>query len=232
MIVVTALGVIFLCYLGVWQLQRAEEKTHILLSNEQHKNQLPKKLVLPIEDINTLRFQRIQLQGSFISSRQFVLDNQIHQHQVGFNILTPFAIENTEVTILVDRGWVPLGPTRDVLPEVSIDEGTRTITGTAYVPFGKPYTLGVIDNDASSWPRLIQYLDFVDLEQRLGNKLLPLTLRLETGQEGGLITQWPLFAFTPKRHLAYAVQWFALAFTLLVIFIVLHMPRKVKKTNL
>ena len=225
----TVVGVIFFSFLGVWQLQRAEVKNQILFENEQRKNNVPLGLSLPVNDPSTLRFQRVQLQGKYLSSRQFVLDNQILQHQVGYNILTPFILDHSTAVVLVDRGWVPLRKSRAELPNISIDEQSRSIIGSVYVPFGTPFHLGGIDNGETTWPRLIQYLDFTSLEDRLELKLLPLTVRLEAHQEGGFKTAWPLFSFTPKRHFAYAVQWFALAITVLVIFVCLHLSRRTAK---
>ncbi len=224
-VIATIFGVFFLSVLGVWQLHRAEEKKHILIKIEQLKKSAPVKLSLPIYNPSTLRFQRVQLQGKYLSSRQFVLDNQVHQHQVGYNILTPFLLDGSQTVLLVDRGWVPLGRSRAELPAISIDEQSRSIIGSVYVPFGDPYHLGEIDNGETTWPRLIQYLDFEALGDRLELELQPFTVRLEAYQTGGFKTEWPVFAFTPKRHLAYAVQWFALAITVLVIFVLLHLPR-------
>ncbi len=228
-VIATALGVFFLSYLGVWQLQRADEKQQILLENKHRNSSTPEKLLLPVEDFSKLRLKRINIQGSYLSSRQFVLDNQIHEHNVGYNVLTPFLLENSNTVVLVDRGWIPLSQSRGKLPDISVAENPRAIVGTVYVPYGEPYKLGEIDNNESAWPRLIQFIDFAVLEKRLGEKLLPITVRLETGQDDGFITEWPLFAFTPKKHIAYAVQWFALAATLLIIFVVLHMPRSKKE---
>ncbi len=228
---ITVLGVFFLSCLGAWQLQRAEEKKQIILDIKRQNNSNPEKLELPIDDVTALRFKKVELQGHYIPSRQFVLDNQVLDYQVGYNILTPFMLYGSKLVVLVDRGWVALGPSRKSLPNIDIDGELRTVVATVYVPFGEPYTLGEIDNGETDWPRLIQYLDFAALETRLEHKLLPLTLRLEAGQDSGFITKWPTATLTPKRHLAYAVQWFALAITLLVIFIVLHMPRQSKESS-
>lgn len=228
-IIATVILVFFFSYLGIWQLQRAEVKNQILLENERRKNSDPQELLLPIDDPATLRFQRIRLQGKFLSARQFVLDNKIHKHQIGYNILTPFLLNNAKVVVLVDRGWVPLGASRANLPEITIDEQPRSIMGSVYVPFGEPYHLGDIDNGETSWPRLIQYLDLGALEARLKLRVLPFTLRLAANQDGGFTTEWALFSFTPKRHLAYAVQWFALAITVLIVFVLLHVKRSNSK---
>ena len=229
-LIATAVGVFCLSSLGVWQLQRAEEKKQTLRDSQLQTKDTPQSIRLPVTEPEKLRYQRIQLQGRYISSKQFVLDNQVHDHKVGYNILTPFRIINTEFVVLVDRGWIALENSRQQLPEVNVSEELRTVTGTVYALFGKPFTLGEIDNGDSNWPRLIQYLDFDVLGDRLGNTLQTFTLRLDRDQQDGYLREWQIFAITPNRNLAYAVQWFALALTLLVIFIVLH-TSKSKKPN-
>ena len=219
----TIIGISIFSSLGIWQLQRAEYKKQILLENERRKNSAPINLTLPIDDPTTLRYQRVSIQGHFISSKQFVLDNQMHQHRVGYNILTPFLLEASNTIVIIDRGWVPMGADRNNLPSVSIDEEPRSIIGTVYVPFGKPFHLGGLDDGQDSWPRLIQYLDFIVMGERLEQNILPLLVRMEPNQSGGYITEWPVFAFTPNRHLGYAVQWFSLAITVFIIFLYFHM---------
>ena len=229
-VIATIAGVFFLSSLGVWQLQRAEEKKQIHLENESRKNSAPQTFSFPITDPASLRFQRIRVQGRFISNKQFVLDNRYLDHQVGFNILTPFKLDNSDKVVLVDRGWLPLKGPREKLPIIDVDENLRTLVGTVYVPYGKAFSLGEIDNSIS-WPRLIQYLDFKELSIRLEHELLPLSLRMEANQADTYKAQWVVYASSPKRNLGYAFQWFAMALALLVIFIVLHRPRSITRSN-
>jgi len=229
-VVATIAGVFFLSSLGVWQLQRGEEKKQIQFENESRKNKPPQELNFPITDPASLRFKRIHVKGRFISNKQFVLDNRYLDHQVGFNILTPFKLHNSDKVVLVDRGWLPLKGPREELPIIDVDEKLRTLVGIVYVPYGKSFSLGEIDS-STSWPRLIQYLDFKELSTRLEHELLPLTLRMEAGQPDTFKAEWVIYASSPKRNLGYAFQWFAMALALLVIFIVLHMPRSITRSN-
>ncbi len=223
----TVAGIFFLSSMGVWQLLRGEEKKQIQLEIEARKNSEPQAFSFPITDPASLRFQRIRVKGSFISSQQFVLDNRFLDNQVGFNIFTPFKIYNSDEVVLVDRGWLPLKGSRDKLPIIDVDENLRTLVGSVYVPYGKAFSLGEID-DSTRWPRLIQFLDFELLSERLGQDLLPLTLRMEEGQAGTYKAKWRIYeASSPKRNYGYAFQWFAMAITVLVIFIVLHRPKAI-----
>lgn len=225
-VVGTIAGVFFLSSLGVWQLQRGEEKRQIQSEIESRKSSEPQAFSFPILDPASIRFQRIKVQGRFISDKQFILDNRYLNGQVGFNILTPFELKDSDKVVLVDRGWLPLNGPRSQLPNIEVDESLRTLVGAVYVPYGKAFSLG--DMDASkSWPRLIQFLDFKELSIRLGNELLPLTLRMESEQADTYKAQWVMIASSPKRNLGYAVQWFAMAITLLIIFIVMHRPRSI-----
>lgn len=228
MAIATAAGVFFLCSLGVWQLQRAEEKKQIHQANESRKNIPPQELNFPITDLVNMRFQRVRVQGRFISSRQFILDNRYLNRQVGFNILTPFELHNSDKVVLVDRGWLPLKGPREELPTIDVDENLRTLVGMVYVPYGKAFSLGEIDDGTNAWPRLIQYLDFKELSMRLEHELVPLTLRMDAKQVDTYEAEWIIYASSPKRNLGYAVQWFAMALTLLIIFIVMHLPKSTK----
>lgn len=223
-LIATIAGIFFLSSLGVWQLLRGEEKKQIQFEIESRKNSEPQAFSFPITDPASLRFQRIRIQGRFISNKQFVLDNRYLDHQVGFNILTPFELSNSDNVVLVDRGWLPLTGSRDVLPNVEVDENLRTLVGAVYVPYGKAFSLGAIDSSIT-WPRLIQYIDFSELSTRLGQELQPLTLRMEAGQADAYKAQWVMLASSPNRNWGYAAQWFAMALTVLIIFIVLHRPK-------
>ena len=205
------------------QCKSAEYKKEILLEFDKRKNIEPLDLQLPIEDVADLRFHRIRLDGNFLSTKQFVLDNQIFQHQVGYNVITPFLMKANDIVVLVDRGWVSMGASRDVLPDVSINTRQRSIIGSVYVPYGKSFKLGNIDNNEKAWPRRIQYLDFDAMQERLSLKILPLVVRLDPEEVDGYVRQWPIFPFTSERHLGYAIQWFALTLTVIIFFLFFHL---------
>ena len=50
-------------------------------------------------------------------------------------------------------------------------------------------------------------------------------LLLDPGEPDGYLRQWQAPGFPPMRHLAYAVQWFGLALTLAVIYVVTNVRR-------
>jgi cytochrome oxidase assembly protein ShyY1 len=48
---------------------------------------------------------------------------------------------------------------------------------------------------------------------------------LDPGEPDGYARNWSAPGFPPMRHIAYAVQWFALALTLAVIYVVTNLRR-------
>jgi surfeit locus 1 family protein len=48
---------------------------------------------------------------------------------------------------------------------------------------------------------------------------------LDASEPEGFVRNWQAPGFPPVRHIAYAVQWFALALTLAVIYVVVNLRR-------
>ena len=48
---------------------------------------------------------------------------------------------------------------------------------------------------------------------------------LDAGEPDGYVRNWTAPGFPPMRHIAYAVQWFALALTLFIIYMVTNLRR-------
>lgn len=211
--------------LGMWQLGRAEEKRLQLHLYEQRAQGSVVELARSVDDPASLRFQHVRISGRLDSSRQFLLDNRIHQQVPGYYVLTPLKMPGRQEALLINRGWVPLGDARGRLPDIHVNEQDVRLSGHVYAPFGKAFSLGGMDTADARWPRVIQYLDFAAIEKRLGYPVLPFTVRLDEGVAEGYERDWRPVSFKPERHIAYAVQWFGLAATLLVIYVAVNTKR-------
>ncbi len=211
--------------LGRWQLERMHEKQAIE-AELLERSQLP-AAALPrdLERPETWRFRAVSIEGTPLSQRQFLLDNEVRNGRVGYAVLTPFALDDGRV-VLVDRGWVPVGGSRSELPQVEIPERRRRVEGRVYVPFGEPYSLGEAGAGDAPWPRVIQYLDFNAIAVWLRAQVPPLVVRMDAEEDGGYLRNWSALPFSADRHLAYAVQWFALALAVVVVFVLLSFSKK------
>ena len=216
---------VLLLSLGNWQLDRADEKRTIMQDYEQRIKQPTSELSFPISDAEQWRSRKVRIMGRFENEKQFLLDNQVSRGQVGLQVLTPLKLLHRDEAVLVDRGWVPLGPDRKQLPDISVDTDVVSLRGTVYVPYKQGFRLGSMDEGHFGWPRLIQYLDFGAMSDRVGYPLAPLTIRLDPNLPHGYRREWQPVSMSPETHLAYAMQWFTLAAVLIVIYLALSLKR-------
>ncbi len=210
-----ALAIILFSSLGFWQLQRAADKHALIDAIERGAQARAIDLPYAPEAFGELEYRRVRARGRFLRERQFLLDNRLLDGRVGYDVLTPLALDDGR-TVLVDRGWIPAGPRRAPQGPVAVDAaGPLTVTGRIWRP-DAGIALGRAVAEAQGWPRTATRVDYEALEQALGRPLVPAVIRAEQGHPWAL-TRRPLKpAFGPARHYGYALQWFALALTVLV----------------
>ena len=222
--------------LGFWQLSRAQQKTAVLKEFQARAELGP----FSAKDLRTpkdWRFYQVKLNGHFDDAHTILLDNKTFNGKVGYEVYTPFIAQGMDTTILVDRGFIPLGVSRDALPAVpKTAKGKATIQGMLntpplYVSFGE-----MRDNGKTAWPLRVEYIKLSTLSKLLDTNLYPYVLSINPESPSALQVKWQIVNVDPNKHMGYAVQWFALALTLLIISVVLNRaPRKkkvsVKKTR-
>ncbi len=212
--------------LGIWQLERAEQKRALVEHYEARSGDPPLRLTGAQRNAEHLRNRRILARGQYDAEHQLLLDNQIYRSRPGYHVLTPFRLAGEKVSVLINRGWVPLRATRDQLPDVHVSEDPRTVGGNVHVPSAPPLLLGESGDSVPGWPKVIQWIDYAALERRLGTPLLPFTLRLSPESSDGYVRDWsPRHGTPPEKHQAYAVQWFGFAVLLVVLYIGLNLRR-------
>jgi surfeit locus 1 family protein len=77
----------------------------------------------------------------------------------------------------------------------------------------------------TGWPLRVQFIDFKQMARRLDSALGAMIVRLDPKSPYGYRREWQIAPMGPQRHLGYAVQWFALACTLLVIYVLVNLRR-------
>lgn len=172
------------------------------------------------------RFQHVTVTGRFDDAHQFLLNNEIHDGNDGYQVLIPFELTDGR-TLLVDRGWVPFTGRQDRPPDVRLDvPGEHTLTGRLdNLPAGG-LSFGKMPPKAGSrWPKVTTFPDMPQLEAVLGHRLEPRILLLDPKMPFGYVREWTPPGMAPVRNLAYAIQWWAFAATVVVIWIVLSARR-------
>ena len=174
--------------------------------------------------LGTLQFHQVKATGIYDSERQFLLDNRTHMGISGYHVLTPLRLDK-ESGILVNRGWVPTGQYREILPNITAPEGEIDVVGKLFPP-PRVFLLGSTGYESEQWPRVVQSVDFQSMEALLGYTLGDGLIMMSPKEKGGYIRAWtPYYGITPKRHQAYALQWFSLAIALLIIYAVMNVSK-------
>ena len=217
-------GVVMLAILlrlGFWQLERAaykEELGAISQANDSAPAEAPDRL-LALGAVQRWRFRQARADGALQVRRQYLLDNRTHRGRAGYHVLA--LLPGTPAGILVNRGWVPVGPDRSKLPDLAVPESLAPLTGRLVPPPSPGVLLGPTGHDSASWPRVVQVVDLELMEQALGTDLLPAVLLLDPDQPACYVCDWsPVPGISAERHRGYALQWFALAAALVVIAVV------------
>jgi len=227
----TAVFMILFIRLGLWQLHRAQEKEWLLqkfAERAQHKP-LSGNELSNLSWSNSLYYQ-VQLIGKYDNFHTFYLDNKTFQGQAGYEIFTPFKAEGFATPILVDRGWLPAGASRAALPKVSA-ESMAMASGTL-TPAPHFFALGsVFDGTTPSWPLRIEFMDLQILSKLLGYSLFPYILSLDSATTAGLTRTWQIVIMPPEKHRGYALQWFAFALTVFILFVALNWNARKKNED-
>jgi surfeit locus 1 family protein len=179
--------------LGNWQLRRADEK---------------KQLSLP----------RVAVEGEFLPRYTVYLDNRTRRGIAGYEIVTPLRLRSSS-HVLVNRGWVEAGRTRDALPEVKTPSGEVRIEGIALERFPR------ILNLENSRDRVRQSLDIDAYASETGLKLEPRVIEQHSDTGDGLARDWPRADLGIERNESYALQWYSFAALAIVLAVVLSFRR-------
>lgn len=222
--VAVALALPILLGLGIWQVKRGQEKAQLLAEASAAADMAPLDLAR-ITRIDGVAGQRlVRVQGEFLVDQQGLLDNQVRDGQIGYDILTPLRAKGVPGVLLVNRGWLARGGLRSDVPEWQTPQGTVALTGYLHQPADIPFVSGeVTESFGGLW--VVSEISTPLLGQYLGLPVQARVLRLAPDSEHGFRRDWPVVAMTPQRHYGYAVQWFGLAGALLWMYVLAGMRR-------
>ncbi|MBI3898074.1 MAG: SURF1 family protein [Gammaproteobacteria bacterium] len=213
----------------MWQLQRADEKRTLQAEYDRRAVQAPMVVSSTVQPAAALQFSRIEARGFYESDYQLLLDNRIHQGMPGYHVITPLRIDNSDTRVLVNRGWVPLGDDRATLPVIDPPAGPVTVSGIATVPHDG-LALGAPPPLTRARPTVWPQFDLARYARSVPFPVQPVVILLDPrSPAGGYVRAWARLDAGIAVHLGYAVQWFALASTVLVVYVVLWLRAKRRK---
>lgn len=213
---IVLLGMTFLVRLGVWQLDRLQQRRDFNEMVYTRWTQEPFDLgaeELPT-DLGELEYRRVQAVGEFDYGNQIALKNQQRAGQPGVGLVTPLVLDDGRA-VLVARGWIPQADADPAAwgkydepagaPVVSI------IQESQLMPFDKPVPIP----DAPQ--QEVFYVNIDAIQPQMPYELLPFFL-LQLPEEGRMFDMLPYreepIRLTEGDHLSYALQWFTFALIL------------------
>lgn len=221
-LVLSLVLIIIFTRLGLWQLSRADEKD----SKQQLLDQLANETALTLPSsriaLSDLLFRNVEVRGQFIASHTIFLDNKIYRGAVGYHVITPMRIENSNMHVLINRGWVAIGKNRSTLPEVYTPTDIVTLSGIVLSPTIRTMKI----SDEISTGKVWIALDFERYQAVSELELQPvLLLQLDKSISDGLIREMERQDLGASKNMSYAFQWFFLAITVFILFLALNVKR-------
>jgi surfeit locus 1 family protein len=202
-------GAVGTARLGVWQLDRAAQKTAL------HEALLARSAMPPLDgaalastpDVAKEQLhRRVQLEGRWLAAHSIYLDNRQMNGRPGFFLVTPLLIGPGDA-VLVQRGWLPRNSRdREQLPAVDTPAGTVRIEGRIAPGLARLYEF---ESAASGTIR--QNLDVAAYARETGLHLRPLVVLQLDAAADGLQRQWTPAVLDVSKHHGYALQWFSLS---------------------
>ncbi len=197
--------------LGLWQLQRADEKRDLIRKGSNGP---------VIDSLSSLPQQlpgAVELQARLLSEQLLLLDNRTREGRVGYELLSLFQDAGSGRWGVVNLGWVAAGVDRGVLPALpALPDFTQQVSLKGMQLTAQPGFMLGADEWSPGWPKVIQQPDMARFETLFQRPLYPAIVRLTESVSDNTDTRWELVVMPPEKHLGYALQWFALALALLL----------------
>ena len=207
--------------LGFWQAERAEFKDTLqqkIIERKKLSQAAIEELPVSIEN---RRYHPVKFIGEFDDQHSFLLDNITFNGQVGYHVFTPVKIDGSK-TILVNRGFVSQGKTRDQLPAVDAPGGKIEVSGLLDLPPSRTLLLAENVHETSRWPVVLQYVDLGEISLLLGYELYDMVLWLNPDETASFEYDLPVLNLNAAKNNGYAFQWFAMSLALSIIYIVVN----------
>ncbi len=215
--------------LGFWQLDRAEQKR--TLQHEFESRQAASEINLNKEDtlrnnFGQLQWRKVTIEGAFSRKVNILLDNQVERGVAGYFVYTPFKLKEQDAWVLVNRGWLPAGTSRDNPPDMEEEEDLLQIIGSVKAPpkTGILLAENIVERLGEGIVR-VQKLELAGIEETLNLEFLPYVVRMDPESPAGFVRSWKAPGYGEEKHQGYAFQWFAMATAIFVIYLILNIKR-------
>ncbi|MCU7845990.1 MAG: SURF1 family protein [Candidatus Thiodiazotropha sp. (ex Monitilora ramsayi)] len=209
--------------LGIWQLDRAEQKRNLSASQETRRKMPALSLNNGVPEADDLAFRQVSAEGEYLVDKTVLIENRKHLGKTGFHVITPLRLNGSDQVVLVNRGWIPLSQ-YDGIESLALQNNNVEVRGTIHRPQAPAIELGKPDKGVKAIPQW-PYLTLENYSAWSGLQVLPITILQSPDDPHGFVRRWPQSSISDGMHIGYAIQWFAFALITLIIWWRLSLSR-------
>jgi len=224
-ILVTVAFFLVFVELGKWQLSRADEKNF----RQQQLDMLSQEPTVTVPGspvkLQEYEYRTVEVKGYYKPEHLIYLDNKTYKGVAGYHILMPVQLSNSTMHVVINRGWVAMGYDRSILPEVPTEIDEVTIVGRAASTEIRTFELSDQVVTGLVW----ENFNIQRYQDETGLEFQPIMVLQHSEAKDGLIRDWHRPDSGAAKNIGYAVQWFALAATTIILFVVLNGGRTTEK---
>lgn len=225
----TLLVLPLLINLGLWQSNKADRKQALQDVYNQREEATTVQIGSEPLNLESIRFSKVIVRGDFEPAYQVLIDNQIFQGQVGYHVITPLHISGSNMRILVNRGWVPMGGDRNILPVIDTPQSVVEVSGYAHDPSSKFLELARPVDTPGGWQKVWQNLDVKRYKAAVPFTLHDISILMDANSTtGGFVRVWPKPDAKIEVNRGYAIQWYFMSIALVIIYLVTNI-KKIKQ---
>lgn len=211
--------------LGCWQTYRLRWKLDLIEKLKQRVNE--PAVDFPLDDLSKLgsmEYRRVRVTGEFLHDREFVIaprgrfdpgyvekssgsllsSDNLSSH--GAHVITPFRLSNSDLVIMINRGWVPASHMSPASRQSSQIKGVVTFDAVVRKSESRPQFMGENVPERGTW----FYKDFDQMARQYNTAPIYLEAVYESTVPGGPIGGQSNINVR-NEHLSYLLTWFSLS---------------------
>ena len=222
--ILVAGGMALTIRLGIWQLDRLEQRKAFNARVQAQLDQPALVLQGPAlqADIENMEYRAVEVSGEYDFAHQVALRNQYWAPnkdavaEWGVHLVTPLKIASSDLSVLVDRGWIPAADFESGDWGKFDEPGVVTVKGVLRASQSKAQ-LGRLSDPTPApgeAPRPAwNFVNIVLLAPQIPSPLLPAYIQQapDPAWTGLPYRSQPELELTEGPHMGYAMQWFAFA---------------------
>ncbi|XP_033325836.2 surfeit locus protein 1 [Megalopta genalis] len=208
--------------LGTWQLKRLKWKVNLIQNLNERISHEPLQLPNDLQQLEEMEYYPFKVKGTFLYDQEFpigprslIVDGDSSSQgsflgnkdtYQGYYIITPFKLSDQDLTILVNRGWVPKTLKNANTRQYTQVKGEVEIVGVLRLNEKRPQFLPKNSSKDDVW----YYRDVSAMAEK--GKTAPIYLDMKSDKN---FPKYPIGSQTKVKirneHLSYIITWYSLS---------------------